>query len=75
MVLKEETVEMTDQSRSYQDPLEGAFDKALSWSFTFAPDQNVFISADDWSGREIILPAGVILELAELIRNQEPATN
>ena len=59
-------MEKTVQTRRYQDPLEGSFEKLVPWTFTFTNvDENstVHIAADDWSDRKISLPIGVILEI------------
>ena len=67
-------MEKTVQTRRYQDPLEGSFEKLVPWTFTFTNvDENstVHIAADDWSDRKISLPIGVILEMAEVIRLQQ----
>ena len=66
-------VEKTVQTKSYQDPLEDAFEKHLPWSATFTKtDENATIhfTADDFSDRQFALPVGVILELAEAIQFQ-----
>ena len=67
------------QTREYQDPLERAYEKRFPWTFILhnepAPDTPIYITADDWSGREFALPAGVILEIAEHLRTHEPVAN
>ena len=66
-------MEMTLQTKGYQDPAE-SYKKPLRWSATFTDvdeDSTVCISADDWSGREITLPLGVILEIAERLRTKQ----
>lgn len=71
-------MERTIQTKRYQDPLEGAFEKRFPWSFVFTEidsDSPVHIVADDLSGREFALPIGVVLEMAEALRAQEPVTN
>jgi hypothetical protein len=71
-------MERTVRTRSYQDPLEGAFEKRFPWSFILADttaDSPIHIVADDMSGREFSLPAGVILEMAEAIQFQRSLAN
>ena len=71
-------MERTVQTRSYQDPLEPAFEKVLPWTFVFSSTEEntpIHITADDWSDREISLPVGVILEIAEVLRAQMPMVN
>lgn len=66
-------METSVQTRSYQDPHEGSFEKRFPWTFVFTKsgdDDAIHIVADDLSGRELSLPAGVILEIAEAIRFQ-----
>jgi len=68
----------TIQTKSYQDPLEGAFEKNLPWSATFSKtDENatIHLMADDYSDRQFALPVGVILELAEAILFQRSISN
>lgn len=69
-------MERTVQTRSFQDPLEGSFEKLFPWTFIFSDmDENapVRVMADDKSGREITLPIGVILEMAEVLQAHQPA--
>jgi len=64
-------MEQSVQTENYQDPLEGAFEKRLPWTFTFTDTDNhasVHITADDWSGRQFALPVGAILEMADRLR-------
>lgn len=60
----------TVQTRHYQDPLEGEFERRIPWTFIFSStveDAPVRILADDLSGREIAIPVGAILEMAEVL--------
>jgi len=68
------TMERTVQSRGYQDPSE-VYEKRVSWTLTFTEtgeDSPIHIAANDWSGREIVLPVGVILEMAEVLGIKTP---
>jgi len=70
-------MERTARTRSYQDPLEGACEKPLPWTFIFSDtDENatVHISADDWSDRQLAIPVGAILEMAEVLRTRRQIT-
>jgi hypothetical protein len=71
-------MEITIRTRSYQDPLEDSFEKLVPWVATFtSTDTNapVHFVADDFSDRQIALPVGVILELAEALQFQQSLTN
>jgi hypothetical protein len=71
-------MQTTVQSKSYQDPLEGSFEKRLPWTVIFSStddDAPVHIVANDFSGREFSLPVGAILEFAEALRLQQALTN
>jgi len=66
-------MERTVKTRGYQDPLE-RFEKHFPWTFVFdetGDNAPVHISAEDWSDRNIALPVGVILEMAEVIRARQ----
>lgn len=71
-------METTIRTESYQDPAEQAFEKRLSWTFVLFHSDNdasINVVADDMSGREVSLPAGVILEIAEAIQLQRALVN
>lgn len=72
-------MERTVQTRRYQDPLEGSFEKIFPWTFVFtSTDENasVHILADDFSGRQFSLPVGAIIEMAEVLKKQQaPVAN
>jgi hypothetical protein len=66
-------METTVRTNAYQDPLEEQFEKELSWtaSFTDTKDNStIHVASNDWTQRSVVLPAGVILEIAEAIRFQ-----
>lgn len=68
-------MEMTLQTKGYQDPAE-SYKKPLRWSAVYTDtDENssVLIFADDWSGREIMIPLGVVFEIAEKLRAKQSA--
>lgn len=67
-------MEKTLVTRDYQDPAE-PFDKRLRWNVVFSDtdqDSAIHISAEDWSGRQITLPAGALIEIADMIREKQP---
>jgi len=69
-------MERTVQTRSYQDPLEGAFEKLVTWTFIFTSDDEhapVHVLCDDFSGRQFALPVGAFLEMAEVLRKAQVA--
>ena len=68
----------TVQTRHYQDPLEERFEKRIPWTFVFDStddDSPVCVLADDFSKREIMLPVGAIMEMAEVLAAKQPAAN
>ncbi len=66
-------MELTLQTKGYQDPAE-SYNKSLRWTATYTEEDDlVHISADDWSGREINIPLGAILEIAEKLRAKQSA--
>ena len=71
-------METTVTTKGYQDPAERGFEKLLAWNAVIDgvdDDAPVHLSANDWSDREIALPAGLILEIADAIRFQRSLAN
>lgn len=69
-------MEATLQTKCYQDPQE-FYEKRFSWNVIFdsanpSSDTPIHIIADDWSGREITLPLGVLEEIIAALRVEQP---